>query len=177
MPLDPSQLAAWVDLVQGILTSAAVIGAGWWFLRTTRAKPRIQFDLECRVFPLDPETDTHLVEIAFVFSNTGFVEHRLYDLSVSVHGLPTGGQDKGTRTFSRRLLPRTGIVPPQYQWYFVRPGVRQVITHTVVLHRPGPLIQVTAGFSYRKREDWPHTARRVFEVGSRSDSNSRGAAP
>jgi len=51
------------------------------------------------------------------------------------------------RAFDIALLHRQIIVPPQYKWYFVRPGVRQAITHQVVLDAPGPLIQVTAGFS------------------------------
>jgi len=64
-------------------------------------------------------------------------------------------------------------VPARYKCYFVRPGVRQVITHQFILTDPGPLIQVTAGFSYKKRAAWPHTARRIFSVDPEASSHDR----
>jgi hypothetical protein len=143
-------------------------GAGWWFLYTTQFKPRVQFDIDCRTTLLHP--GVHLVEVLLVFENKGFVEHRLYDLSLSIHGLSreAGEVDPGPRSsgrvFDERLFPRTVIVPPRYSWYFIRPGVRQVITHEVLLRTAAPMIEIIAGFSYNRRAEWPHTARRVFTL-------------
>ena len=59
------------------------VAAAWWFLYTTQFKPRIQFDVGCEVRGLG--SGLYLLEVLFMFENKGFVEHRLYDLSLSVH--------------------------------------------------------------------------------------------
>ena len=169
----PSEIKEWTDIAAHVFSSCAILAAAWWFLYTTQFKPRVQFDVECRFFPLQ-FSKTYVAEVSFVFENKGFVEHRLYDLSVSIHGLRGDlsssvlVQDK--RLFDVRLLPKQVIVPPKYRWYFVRPGVRQVITHHAVLDDPGALVQVTAGFSYEEKSEWPHTARRVFAVAPASST-------
>jgi hypothetical protein len=157
----------WAELIANAFESVALLAAGWWFLYTTQFKPRIQFDIDCSITRLTVRA--YLLEILLIFENKGFVEHRVYDLSLSVHALPVESVDgyhvptKG-RIFPTRLVPITVIVPEDYGFYFVRPGVRQVITHHVIVTNPGPIIEVTAGFTYHKRSDWPHTARRVFSV-------------
>jgi hypothetical protein len=152
------------EVVRSGLEALAILAGGWWFLYTTQFKPRIQFDVDCRCFLLDPNQQTYLAEVFFIFENKGFVEHRLYDLSLSVHGLSPVLTPESDKPFSRKLFPRTMIVPARYKWYFVRPGVRQVITHELVIKDPGPLIEIISGFSYEKRADWPHTVRRIFPV-------------
>jgi hypothetical protein len=47
-------------------------------------------------------------------------------------------------------------------YYFIRPGIRHVITHIVPIDAGVSLIRVTAGFYYVKGAAYPHTARRVF---------------
>jgi len=87
-----------------------------------------------------------------------------------VHGLDSTSLDGAVAApgaahiFSRQLFSKAMIVPSKYRWYFVRPGVRQLVTHQVILENPGPLVEITAGFTYHSRSEWPHTARRVFEV-------------
>lgn len=155
-----------VEIFKTTLEAVGIVCAGWWFLYTTQFKPRIQFDIECRALPLDVDKAIFLAEIALVFENKGFVEHRIHDLSLSVHGL---SEDKSldsaeSAAFTKCLFPRQIIVPKQYQWYFVRPGVRQTITHAVLLHQPGRVIRVTAAFNYSRNSAWPHTARRFFSI-------------
>jgi len=164
-----------IESVAQILGSIAILTGGWWFLYTTQFKPRVQFDLDCHLLPLGSGGRAYLAEVFFIFENKGFVEHRLYDLSLSIHGLSDAtstGQPpaESTRLFNRRLFPRQVIVPPNYKWYFVRPGVRQIITYQALLSEPGPFIQVMSGFTYRERSKWPHTARRVFSVSSKAAS-------
>jgi len=169
MTVGCSDLRCWIELLGRASEIAGLLAAGWWFLYTTQFKPRIQFDLGCEIKRLG--ADTYLIEVLFMCENKGFVEHRIYDLSLSVQGTTADSIDKartehGSHIFSRQLFPKTTIVPQKYGWYFVRPGVRQLITHQLVLESPGPFIEVTAGFTYRKRSAWPHTARRVFAVGT-----------
>src|SRR4030095_2358144 len=118
-----------------IATILAVVAAGWWFLYTTQFKPRLQFDLDCHFVAIN-KSDQLLAEIQFIFENKGFVEHRLWNLNVSVHALKseqnlTAKKSTQELQFDERLLPAVQLVPKQYEYYFVRPGVRQVLTHTI----------------------------------------------
>jgi hypothetical protein len=80
----------------------------------------LQFDLGCRFF-MARSTMERLVELQFIFENKGFVEHRLYKLTVSVHGfVRESGQanDPGPsiRYFPIRLFQRLendSLVPPK----------------------------------------------------------------
>ncbi len=166
------QAKAIVDILVGIGTLGAGLAGAWWFLYTTQSKPRLQFDLGCRFIARSEKE--RLAELQFIVENKGFVEHRLYDLSVSVHGLvreagPANDPGPSGTDFPIRLFPKTSIVAPQIGYYFVRPGVRQVITR--VIHVPSSVsaIRVTAGFLYERDREYPHTARRIFEVAGRSD--------
>ena len=108
------------------------------------------------------------MELHFIFENKGFVEHRLYDLNVAVHTLNRTGslelRESGEVKFPVRLLSRTSIVPREYGYYFVRPGVRQVITHIVSIPADSSVVRVTASFLYGRDKNFPHTARRVFPI-------------
>ncbi len=165
-----------VEIIETALEALAIICAGWWFLYTTQFKPRIQFDIQCQAFALDLDKRIFLAEIALTFENKGFVEHRIHDLALSVHGITYPDPKTGTSEsadFTTCLFPRQVIVPAKYNWYFVRPGVRQTITHPVLLENPGTVIRVTAGFNYKKDSQWPHTARRFFAVTATGRSQSQ----
>ena len=157
-----------VEILKGAVEGLAIIGAGWWFLRQSLVQKRVSFDVSCTfVFS---ESGKIIAEVAFEFENKGFVEHRLYDLSLAVHCLgkqvEPSAQSKHlfSDLFSRTLMPKQEIVPPKYGYYFVRPGVRQAIRHLVLLDDPGSVICVTGGFNYTPDGNFPHTARRVFQV-------------
>jgi len=155
------------DIAAHVASILALMGAGAWFLYSTQFKRRIQFDLDCRFLSPGPKCDWLLAEVNTIFENKGFVEHRLYDLTLSAHGLagstPTTNK-AGEVTFDRRILPRRSIGPKGYGFYFVRPGVRQVITHAILLPADVTLLRITAGFNYTRDGTYPHTARRVFAV-------------
>ena len=157
------------QIVANVASVLAIAGAAWWFLYTTQFKPRIQFDLGCEVLRVSGTDSPRIVEIQFIFENKGYVEHRLYNLYVSVHALaetnpPTAKPQTGEIEFKRRVLPQVSIVPKEYGYFFVRPGVRQVITHTVAVPIDVSIIRVTSSFSYHRGDRFPHSARRVFVV-------------
>jgi len=66
--------------------------------------------------------------------------------------------------FKKALLSKTSIVPEQYNFFFIRPGTRQVITHIIRIPSSISVVRVTASFNYDRSWEWPHTARRVFQV-------------
>ncbi len=163
-------IKSWTPVASSLASVLALGAAGFWFIRTSKAKQRIQFDLDCKIYALIDNPDDKIAEIQFIFENKGFVEHRIYDLTVSLHALESeqkleGKSRTGELIFKRRILGKTKLEPPGEDYYFIRPGVRQIITHIVPINKCDSVIRVTAGFLYVERGAHPHTARRVFPTG------------
>lgn len=158
----------WITAASSVVSAAGILAAGWWFVETNQRQQRVQFDLDCRFFRSPVEGSRRLAEIWLVFENKGFVEHRLYDLRVSVHAdIPAGSTPPRERESGPwfAVLSRASIVPKATGYYFVRPGVYQVIRHVVDVPAAARLIRVTASFDYHRGDQYPHTARRIFAVG------------
>jgi hypothetical protein len=167
-PLEPFK--SWIQVVSSVGSLLALAAAAFWFFRTSKAKQRIQFDLDCKIYLLAENPNEKVAEIQFCFENKGFVEHRIYNLTVSVHSLESEHQmitkgETGELEFRRRVLAKKQLAPPVGKYYFIRPGIRQVVTHIVPIDAHDSLIRVTAGFYYVERGAYPHTARRVFSTG------------
>jgi hypothetical protein len=163
------EIKTWIGIVNDVVSILAILAAAWWFLTTTKFKPRIQFDLGCNFLELINNKDFLVAELQFIFENKGFIEHRLYNLNVSVHTLESEKNiqnkvETKELIFKKQLLPMVSIVPKVYGFYFVRPGVKQIITHIINVPRSLSIIRVTASFDYDNSGRWPHTARNVFEV-------------
>ncbi|MBL0938316.1 MAG: hypothetical protein IBJ03_05450 [Gemmatimonadaceae bacterium] len=170
-----SSVVDWINAVSGIVSAAGILGAGFWFFEQNQRKQRVQFDLECRFFPWPNGAGAILAEVWLVFENKGFVEHRLHDLRVSVH------VDSPSITLARTekdaslwlpVVERESIVPAEIGYYFVRPGVHQVIRHVVMLPSATRLMRVTASFDYYTHDKYPHTARRIFDVAQDFESQA-----
>lgn len=164
-------IKSWTPVAGSVGSLLALGAAAFWFVRTSKAKQRIQFDLDCKIYSLSCNPEHKVAEIQFCFENKGYVEHRIYDLTVSLHTLESEQQldtkpKTGELIFKRRILGKTTLEPPGEEYYFIRPGVRQVITHIVPINHCDSLIRVTAGFLYVERGAHPHTSRRVFFTGS-----------
>lgn len=158
-----------VEIASNISSTLAVCAAGGWFLYTTQFKPRLQFDVDCRFVRLSHNAERLLLELQFIFENKGFVEHRLWNLNVSVHALDeldalTAKETTKEVQFPVRLLPKIQLVPQYYEYYFVRPGVRQVITHIIDIPSTTSAIRITSSFDYHRDDEYPHTTRRVFQI-------------
>lgn len=162
-------IKSWTTIFSSLASIIAICAAAWWFLVTTKFKPRIQFDLDCNFFRLEQNDKDLIAELQFIFENKGFVEHRLYNLNISVHTLESENELSSKEKtkeliFSKRILPQVCIVPKKYKYFFIRPGSRQVITHSISIPKNLSVIRVTAGFDYERSGDYPHTARKIFKV-------------
>ena len=151
----------------------AIAGGAWWFIYTTQFKPRVQFDVDCRFSRLRHNSERLIAEIQLVFENKGFVEHRLWNLNVSVHALESEQSLVSKETtrelkFAKRLLPRVQLVPKKYGYYFVRPGVRQVISHIIDIPEYSSAICLTASFEYNQNR---------FDLRLMSSLNDIGGIP
>jgi hypothetical protein len=158
--------------VQTVIQSAAIAAALLWFVVTAAFAPRIQFDVDVGFTRI--ETNEIVAELRFIFENKGFVEHRIYRLKASVHRLGDRLEMKPGTAIERlalgeRLFPReesgdSSLIPKDFQYYFVRPGVRQMITHVVLLPADAKFVTVRSSFWYDRRGLTPHSTHRVFSV-------------
>jgi hypothetical protein len=163
--MDALSITDWIGAVNDVASALAIAAAGWWFLWTNRHKQRVEFDVDCRIFPVPWDPGSAFLEVWFLFDNRGFLEHRLYDLRVSVHvgkKTPPSADAPGRSKPWHRVTSEEGVVPPKTGFYFVRPGVHQVVRHTVVVPADAELVRVTASFGYHRGDKYPHTARRIF---------------
>jgi hypothetical protein len=175
--MDANAIETWAQIFSGTATTGAIVAAAWWFFVTARFRRRIQFDVDCSFFQVNPVSNWIIAELQFIFENKGFVEHKLYDLTVSVHAVESEVEPKVKSEtkelfFNRRLLPRVSIVPRATGFFFIRPGVRQVITHIITIPASVSVIRVTSSFGYKKLDQYPHTARRIFKVSASLKSNT-----
>jgi hypothetical protein len=167
--LDWDRIKTICDVSVGACTVLAALATAWWFFYTNQIKQRIQFDVELNVIAPGTGTKSQIAEIAFIFENKGFVEHYIWDLKASVHTLQnplqlTSKKQNNELIFDRCLLSKTNLVRKDYEYYFVRPGVRQVITHIIEIPTGLSVVRVTASFHYNQNKDFPHTVRRVFAL-------------
>jgi len=187
-------LKLFTEITHNVAIIASIAAAGWWFLYTARLKPRIQFDIEVSFLDIMHEKGQRLAEIKCVFENKGFVEHKIYDLALAIYGIEKEAgkrvepNQESPRLFPKMILDKTRIVAEGYQYYFVRPGVAQVITEIRPIPANLSAIRVLAGFTYSQRKyddtrekgaftkpyrkhNYPHTAVRVFDIPPRSKDN------
>jgi hypothetical protein len=134
---------SYLQPVETLLTCLAFVATFGWFCRQAVIKPRIEFDVACEFFRLSSEKV--LAQVCFSFRNTGFVQHKIYRLGLSIYcaseALP---QPKSNQEadFDRPLIDIASLVPQRHKYFFVRPGVHQVIRYSYILERPTPLISV-----------------------------------
>jgi len=160
---------SWAQLASNLGSLAAVVAAAIWFFTTSKFRRRVQFDLDCKIYEVADVPKVKITEIQLCFENKGLVDHRIRELTVSIHALlperPLETKaETGELQFPRVLLDETNIVPLDYGYYFIRPGVRQVITHITPIDAGVSLIRITAGFKYGRIFSYPHTVRRVFST-------------
>ncbi|WP_156785026.1 hypothetical protein [Terriglobus roseus] len=107
------------------------------------------------------------MEILIRLDNKGFVDHKIRKLNVSVHALSSEtalntNQDTGALQFDKILLKDTDIVPEKLAFFFVRPGVHQIVSHVVPIEGNVSLISIRARFDYDRKGYYPHTSRHIF---------------
>jgi hypothetical protein len=93
------------------------------------------------------------------------------DLSFEVQGIPNQSDLEvndleGGTIFNRTLAKKSIVMKKAKSDDEVRPGVRRLITHAVLLRDPGPVIRATAEFFYDEAKENEHRSKRIFVVPS-----------
>lgn len=162
-----------LENVREVLEIFALITGLLWFLYTAQFKPRISFDIGCAFFR--PRSDLLLAEMTFIFENKGFVEHFITKLVCTGYTLDDEPlsvyDDTYEPVFTKRLVPANShkgkalnVMPRRFRYFYVRPGVRQMITRTVCLPATTDLIQIRSKFKYSFMPGDFHAAQRIFMI-------------
>jgi hypothetical protein len=166
------QWGAWIDAALKVAQILALGAAAWWFYISAGASKRTELDVHGTVCAKVP--DGTLLEVTVLLENKGFVNHKVYDLSLTVRGAPEGQRFFGYADKNNAQYPHKGFNQPilekaplissdaEWQWMFVRPGTRQTVTRLVLVPKDIHLVVILAMFTYRSErrtaENMPHSA-------------------
>ncbi len=119
-----------------------------------------------------------LVEFITTINNKSTIQHKFTAINLRVRGIkkeeniglwkPTIKNkqiDTKKINFPEKILEES-IIPPQWNFIFVEPGVKQEITYTTPIPEEIRYILVTIEFDYDAST--PHTAERMFEMKANS---------
>lgn len=156
-----------IDAIQLLIIISSAVWAYFRFRREDPLSPRVEFDLDCKFW--GPQHNYYLTSFTVIASNKGNVEHRFNEIRIRVLGIK---DDQPLTEFAKyppmtnfpvTIMKEVNIIPPEYGYFFVRPGVKQSMNY--VANIPGNIrfIIVRATFQYQSTGDI-HTTEKVFEV-------------
>ena len=165
--MDQSTKDVWDLSLKSIQAAVVVITALWAYYRFRREAPleyRVECDLDCDL--MGQQNGSTVAMFTVSIHNRGNVEHRCSRLALRVRGIKTGS-DMTVREDKRLLFPvelfKADLVPPDFGYYFVRPGIKQLITFTAMIPEGISFILARVSFKYVGSDDL-HTAEKSFRV-------------
>jgi hypothetical protein len=151
-------------------------------------------DLVCN----SPKLCTHFVEVLFKFTNKGNRRFRLYNLKTIISTMPDDVKIRDTDCglSLERLLTSGNIVPEKLipeklpmkerlrnfllrkkpaGFYYIEPGIEQIISYFCIIRKPNEILQVRGCFSLEQQRLfpkefvgsmglYPHTAERTYQL-------------
>jgi hypothetical protein len=172
--------------IASLATPIAVALVGFWIsfrlrkhdLRIDQAKaerrrehtPHVEMKLDCQFHGF--RDGNHLTTFTVSIANVGLIMPQLPKIVIRVRGIKDepfgylnteGAFDPGGRRacFPYKILEGS-LVPAQWNFVFVEPGVTQDLCLTTLV--PGDFSYLMANVTFYYTEDWPHTAEEVFAV-------------
>ena len=145
------------------------LGAAWFtyfrFFREGTHHQRIQFDLDW--VDLGIFEKERVIEIGCIAENKGNVEQRFDDIRVKVRGIEHGPltqlKNHEPRLDFKSKLREASLIPARWQYFFVRPKVKQRFPLVISIPKATRLILIRATFRY-KNSDNIHSAERAFQM-------------
>ena len=144
------------------------------------------------------ELCTHVVEVLFKFTNKGNRRFRLYNLQAIISTMPDKVKirDSDCGLGLERLLTSGNIVPEKLTperlhikerltnfllrkkpagFYYIEPGIEQIISYLCIIKKPKEILQVRGSFSLEQQRLfpknfvgpmglYPHTAERTYQL-------------
>ncbi len=152
------ELATWDFVLRCIQTGAIILGGGYTlfeYLRFRRLSPKIQFDIDFDLYPIDTSPGDYLLYIRLIVKNMGHVRKKFPHMYVGVKTLTADAFKKGLTSQKRLLLERKLIEGhnimdnPKDPWW-VDGGITQIFPYPVAVREPDAFIQVNSKIYYYK---------------------------
>jgi hypothetical protein len=130
-----------------------------------RHEPHIGFTIACTFF--GPDHGWYIAEFVIFAKNTSLVRHKFREILLRVRGFkkdetPGLWEGHGERMEFRHPLLKTNLIPPDWNYIFVEPGVTQQISF--ISRIPDDVLYIVAKAEFNYDEYTPHTIERMFEV-------------
>ena len=165
----------WTNLLLEFIQTAAIIIGGLYALyeyrRFRRYSPKIQFEVDFNLYPINDKSGNYLLNIELIVKNLGLVRKYFPKIMVGVKTLRAEDVETAQNAhkrlrFGRELVQWHNIVyKPEDPWW-VDSGVTQVFPYPVVINELGDFIQVNAKiyyYKYKKEEEY-HQASLVKPI-------------
>jgi hypothetical protein len=142
-----------ISLVQLIVVIVGAIWAYFRFRRENPLHPRIEFDLDCKFFT--PQDNSYLTAITVSASNKGNVEHKFSEIRLRILGIKNNqpleefAKYPPMVEFPVEIMKGVNIVPPKYEYFFVRPNVNQTFNYATQIPSDTRFIIIRATFKYQ----------------------------
>lgn len=127
-------------------------------------KQRIEFEIDFA--DLGKKGNERIIEIGVIAENKGNVEQRFRDIKLRVRGIDESSELSEIEGYEPRLafpidLGKSSLVTEKFNYYFVRPKVRQRFPMVRRVPASWTHFHVRATFKYKGTNDI-HTAERAF---------------
>ena len=133
-----------------------------------RYTPHIELRIECQFF--GPRQDQFLAVFLVLANNRGHVVHQFPSVGLRVRGIKDEPfqywEGREPRAHFPHKLFEVDLVPPDWNFIFIEPGVSHQIAFTTVVPSDYSYLLAFAEFEYK--EYWPHNAEAVFSVPKQS---------
>lgn len=135
-----------------------------------RYSPHIEFSIDCKFY--GPQDGWFVVEFLIQAKNVSLIRHEFNKIDLRVRGIkksetPQLWKDHGDRLEFKNKIFQTDVVPNDWQYIFVEPGVTQLISYVSRIPEEYRYISAWARFNYDKYN--PHTIERMFEIQIKSN--------
>lgn len=159
-----------IEITIEITKLVVALGAGafayYTFFREGTHKQRIEFDIDC--IDLGAVGDQRIIEIGCTAENKGNIEQRFDDIRATIRGLSVGQPLNELGGHQPRLafpikLGEASLIPSKWQYFFVRPKVKQRFPIVIRIPATCSHIHVRSTFQYKGTDD-VHSAERAFQL-------------
>lgn len=136
-----------------------------------RYTPHIELSIDCEFF--GPRQDKFLVSLLLIANNRGHVVHQFKSIRLRIRGIKNESfqywKDREPRAYFPHKICEAELVPPDWNFIYVEPGVAHRITFTTVIPVDYSYLLAHAEFYYEKY--LPHNVESIFAVPKRSSSS------
>lgn len=155
------------DVIKIALVVIAAIFTYYKFFREGTHRQRIEFDIDFQ--NLGVKKLDRIIEIGALVENKGNVEQKFNSMRLRIRGINSESELTELKDHKPRLAFPLGantmreMIPKKYNYFFVRPGVKQRFPIAIKIPKDWTHIQVKITFKYKGTTDI-HVSERAFQI-------------